>query len=259
MKVLKYSIKDLLRSRWLFIYTGFFLLVTWSLLHFTHDTSRSIISLLNIVLLLVPLICLVFGTLHLFNSREFTELLLALPVSRNRVFMGQYLGLVGSLSVSYLIGVGVPFALFAAGGSDDSGILFTMLLSGLGLTWVFTSLAALIAVAWENRVKGFGVAILIWLVLAIIYDGLLMMALLQFSDYPLEKPAIFATIANPIDLARVLVILKMDESAMMGYTGAVFSKYFGSTQGMALSAGALALWVGVPLLVYMRKGRRKDY
>lgn len=32
---------------------------------------------------------------------------------------------------------------------------------------------------------------------------------------------------NPIDLGRILVLLKMDVAALLGYTGAVFRQFLG--------------------------------
>jgi Cu-processing system permease protein len=86
-----------------------------------------------------------------------------------------------------------------------------------------------------------------------------MLGLMAFADYPLERPALAAMIANPIDLARVLILMRLDVSALMGYTGAVFEKFFGSAGGTALASLALVLWTGVPLLLGARRFQRKDF
>ena len=65
--------------------------------------------------------------------------------------------------------------------------------------------------------------------------------------------------ANPIDLARVLILLRLDVSALMGYTGAVFERFFGSTGGALLASLALVMWTGVPLLLGARRFQRKDF
>jgi hypothetical protein len=36
---------------------------------------------------------------------------------------------------------------------------------------------------------------------------------------------------NPIDLGRILFLMKFDIAALMGYTGAVFQRFFGSGLG----------------------------
>ena len=111
----------------------------------------------------------------------------------------------------------------------------------------------------ENPIKGFGIAILVWLFLAVIYDGLFLLSLIIFQDYPIEKLALVLTIFNPIDLSRILVILKMDISALLGYNGAVFNKFFGTQAGMLLSLLMLALWTVIPALGFLYFAREKDF
>ena len=84
------------------------------------------------------------------------------------------------------------------------------------------------------------------------------MLLFLFSDYPLEKPMIALSMLNPVDLSRILILLKLDISALMGYTGAVFSDFFGSARGMLFSGLVLFVWAIVPVWLSMKKFQRKD-
>jgi Cu-processing system permease protein len=63
---------------------------------------------------------------------------------------------------------------------------------------------------------------------------------------------------NPIDLARVIVLLQMDISALMGVTGAVLRESLGSVPGAICAFAALALWMVLPLALAVRIFRRKD-
>ena len=92
IKILKYSFFDLIRSRWSFIYFLFYLMSAGVLLFLSGDISKALISLLNIIIILSPLIGTLFGIMYFYNSREFAELLLAQPVKRTSIFFGQYLG-----------------------------------------------------------------------------------------------------------------------------------------------------------------------
>lgn len=258
-KILKYSFKDVFRSKWLLIYFGFFFVVTWFLLYFTNDPSKGLVSLLNIILMLIPLMVVVFSTIYVYSTREFTELLLAQPVRRRTIFAGQYLGLSLSMAMSFLLGTGIPFLFFGIQHTHESGSLINMLLMGIMLSFVFSALAFAITIYNENRIKGFGLAILVWLVMAILYDGLLMILMVNFSDYPLEQPAIILSLLNPIDLARINILLELDISALMGYTGAVFGKFFGAGLGLAISILTLLLWILVPFGIYLRKAVRRDF
>ena len=64
---------------------------------------------------------------------------------------------------------------------------------------------------------------------------------------------------NPIDLSRVLLMLKLDISALLGYTGAVFNKFFGSSVGFALSLSALFIWTVIPVYFINRISMKKDF
>ena len=258
-KIVRYELRDVLRSRALIVYALFFFGLTDVLLRFGGDGARAALSLMNVVLLLIPLVAIVFGTIYLYNAREFTELLLAQPVHRRQLFAGQYLGLALPLSAAFVAGLGSALALHAGDGVDHLATLVVVAASGILLTLIFTAFATLIVARVDDKVKGIGIAIGLWLAGTVLYDGLVMLGLMVFADYPLERPALAAMIANPIDLARVLILMRLDVSALMGYTGAVFEKFFGSAGGTALASLALVLWTGVPLLLGARRFQRKDF
>jgi Cu-processing system permease protein len=99
----------------------------------------------------------------------------------------------------------------------------------------------------------------VWLLLGLLYDGVVLFVVAVFSDYPIERPLLLITFANPIDLGRMLMLLQLDVAALMGYTGAVFQRFFAGTSGIALASAALAGWVLIPLALGARLFRRKDF
>ena len=259
LKILKYSFYDLMRSRWSYVYFLFYLLLGVVLLFLNNDLSKAVITLMNVIIILVPLIGTIFGVMYYYNSREFTELLLAQPVKRSSIFLGQYFGVATSLTMSLIIGLGVPFVFYGVFNSSAIWDFSLLLITGAFLTFIFTALAFVIALSNENRIKGFGYAILLWLFMAVIYDGIFLMSLLYFEDYPLDKLSLVATMLNPVDLSRVLILLKLDISALLGYTGAVFQKFFGTNFGVILSSIMLIVWVLVPTFFIWRIAKRKDF
>lgn len=214
---------------------------------------------MNVIIILVPLIGTIFGVMYYYNSREFTELLLAQPVKRSSIFLGQYFGVATSLSMSLVIGLGLPFVFYGIFNSNAIWDFTLLLVTGGFLTFIFTALAFVIALRNENKIKGFGYAILLWLFMAVIYDGIFLMSLLYFEDYPLDKFSLAAILFNPVDLSRVLILLKLDISALLGYTGAVFQKFFGTSFGLLLSSAMLVIWVVVPTFFIWRIAKRKDF
>src|SRR5262249_3352250 len=137
----------------------------------------------------------VFATIYIYNASEFIELLLAQPIRRTTLLASIFCGLCVSLLLSFFIGAGIPILVF-----DGSSTGVTMLLTGIALTAIFVSLALLASVATRDKAKGIGVAIMLWFYFTLIFDGLVLFFLFQFSDYPLEKPMIVLSSLNPIDL-----------------------------------------------------------
>jgi len=218
-----------------------------------ENSSRAMLSLLNIVLIVLPLVSLVFTTIHYYNSYEFIELMLSQPMSRTRILLSEFGGVCTSLLSALWIGVGIPVLLFAA---DATG--FALLITGTALTVVFCSIAFLASVKSKDKSRGIGFALLLWFYFALIYDGLVLLILFALSDYPMEKFTLLLSALNPIDLGRIFIMLKMDISALMGYTGALYKDFFGSGSGVLFTTGIMLLWAAIPLWLALRSFKRKD-
>jgi Cu-processing system permease protein len=252
-KIIKYVVYDIIRNRFVIGYTILLLLISLSFFGFETDPNKGLLSLLNIILIVVPLISIIFTTIHFYNSYEFLELLAAQPLSRKTIFFSQYLGVNISLCLSFLIGVGLPIYFF-----DGSYSGLTLTFCGLLLTMVFVSLAFLASTMTKDKAKGIGIALAIWFYFSIVYDGFVLTALLTFSDYPLEKATLFFTALNPSDLARILVLMKLDISALMGVTGAIFQQFFSSNIGFSIAILLLFLWITNPVMLAFRFFNKKD-
>jgi Cu-processing system permease protein len=258
-KVLRYELRDLRRSRWLLGYVLLLLALTDALLRFGGGGPRAVLSLMNVVLVFVPLVSVVFGTMYLYGARDFIELLLAQPVGRGSLFAGLYGGLAAPLAIGFLLGVGLPFLWSGQGDGSLAGPLAMLLATGVLLTLVFTALAFLVSLLFEDRAKGLGAAILVWLAATVLYDAVIVLVATAFTDYPLERPMLGLIVLNPVDLGRVLLLLQFDTAALMGYTGAVFERFFGTVLGVGVASGALALWCAGPLALARGRFRGKDF
>jgi Cu-processing system permease protein len=224
-----------------------------SLFRMEENNGKAMLSLLNILLLVVPLISMIFATIHYYNSYEFIELMLAQPMSRKKILLSEYFGVALSLITAFLIGVGVPIVVFSF---DTTGM--AMIFTGCLLTLVFTSIAFWASSKAKDKARGIGLALLLWFYFSLIYDGLILLILFSFSDYPLEKLTLVLSALNPIDLGRIFIMLKMDVSALMGYTGALYQGFFGSLTGMLFTTGIMLLWTVVPLYSALHTFKKKD-
>lgn len=258
-RVAKFQAQNVARSRWLLAYALFFLSVTEGLLRFGGGGPGAILSLANVMLYVVPLVTLVVGTVYFYNAREFTELLLAQPVSRRALFAGLYGGIAIPLALSLIAGAGVPMLLHARALIPSLAAIVALFVTGCALTLSFAGIALLIALKSDDRLRGMTVAIAVWMLGAIVYDGLVLAVVAAFGDYALERPMLALTLANPIDLARVALLLQLDYSALMGYTGAVFQQFLGGAVGTLVAGGALLTWIVVPAALALRAFRNKDF
>jgi Cu-processing system permease protein len=252
-KIIKYVITDILRNKIVLVYTLFLLAASMSVFSLEDNNSKGLLSLLNIILIVVPLVSIIFSTIYVYNSAEFIELLVSQPLKRRTIWLSLFTGLATSLCIAFFIGAGIPVLLYQA-----NMIGITMILIGILLSIIFVAIAMLATVKTRDKAKGIGAAIMLWLYFSLLFDGLVLFLLFQFADYPMEKPMIALSALNPIDLSRILILLQLDVSAMMGYTGAVFKDFFGTAIGLTFSFTILFLWIALPVWYATRKFNTKD-
>ncbi len=234
-------------------YTAFLFLISITIFNLEDNSAKGLLSLLNIILIIVPLVSLLFSAIYVYNSSEFLELLVSQPLKRKTIWLSLFTGLATSMALAFFIGAGIPILVYEATATG-----FMMLGTGLLLSVIFVALAMLAAVKARDKAKGIGLVILLWLYFSIIFDGLVLFILFQFADYPLEKMMVGVSALNPIDLSRILILLKMDVSALMGYTGAIFKNFFGTQLGLVISFCILFTWVIIPTWLSLRNFRHKD-
>jgi Cu-processing system permease protein len=244
---------DILRSKIMIIYTIVLLATSFTLFSLEDNANKGLLSLLNIILIIVPLFSLLFSTIYIYNSAEFIELLVSQPLQRKSIWQSFSIGLAISLSFAFIIGIGLPVLIFQF---NTIGLIFIIV--GTLLSIIFVAIALWAAVQIRDKAKGIGMAILLWMYFSLLFDGFVLFLLFQFADYPLEKPMILVSALNPIDLGRVLILLQLDISAMMGYTGAIFKDFFGTMQGLSIAFITLIVWIIIPLYFSTRKFIRKD-
>lgn len=257
-KIIRFELSNAFRSKWIIAYSLFFFLLSYLLLSFETDSAKSAISMMNIVLIVIPLVSIIFGTIFVYNCREYIEMILCQPIDRTSLFLGLYLGNSIPLASGFLAGTLAGFLLNGFSFSSTEGFII-LLAVGASLTFIFTAIAFYVAIKFSDKAKGLGFAIILWLILAVVYDGLILIFVYFFQEYPIDNTVLIISLLNPIDLGRILFILNFDVSALMGYTGALFNKFFGGSLGMILSVTTLLLWFFIPTLLGLRGFKKKDF
>lgn len=262
------ELMDAMRSRVIWLFAGIFALLALGLSYFglvgsgyaeVTGFARTTASLLNLVLILLPLIALFLGTSSMTSERGALELLLAQPVTRSEVMLGKFLGLGMTLVASTLVGFGAAGILIAlrAGGSDFGRYLLLLALSA-ALEIAFLSLAMLIAAVTSNRVRALGAAVALWFLTVLLYDLLVVGGAVLIGAKQLSAVLVMLLLLNPVDLVRVLGVLSLDSVMAFGATGASLMRMFGAIGAPVVLALALLAWMALPLWGALRLFRRAD-
>lgn len=252
-RIIKIILLDILKSKIILAYTLILAVLSWSSFALEDNSSKGILTILNVILFTVPLVSILFATIYLYNSSEFIELLLSQPIKRKKIWLSLFFGLSISMVLAFFVGAGIPLLINSP---DSVGLM--MIIIGCLISVVFVALAFLSAILTRDKAKGIGIAIMTWLFFALLFDGIVLFLLFQFSDYPIENAMVGVTAFSPIDLARIQILLHLDVSAMMGYTGAIFKDFFGTSIGLVVSFVLLCLWVIIPFFISLKKFRTKD-
>lgn len=261
--------RQALETRWLFAFTALFALLVLGLSYFGLAQGREVgfqgfarvtLSLMNLVLIIVPLTGLMLGVTSIAGGGESLALLLAQPVSRGEVLAGKFLGLGAALGVAQALGFGgggVVVALQGGTGQVPGFLVLTAL--SLVLGWITLAAAICIAAIWPDRLRAMSAALLLWLLMVIAYDLVVLGATALLSGVPLQSVLFPALVVNPVDLVRVLTTLAVGSGALFGPTSAVLMRMFGTVGGVTLGLAVLLVEGVVPLLVAARVFRRRDW
>ena len=257
-----------LETRWLFGFATLFAGVVLALSYFGLVASREVgfqslarvtLSLLNLVLILVPLTSLMLGTQSLTRSPESLALLLAQPVRRRDVLVGKYLGTLAAMSIAQLHGFGGGGLLVAmSSGSEQVWGYVALVGLSLGLAAASLALAFLVAARWPDRVRALSVALMVWIGQVVLYDLLVLGLSAVLRGLALQQILVPALLLNPVDLVRVLTTLAVGSGALFGPTSASLVRTFGGPIGVSVSLAALACWIAGPVMLAVRVFDRRD-
>ena len=182
--LLRKEINDSLKNRWFVLYaamfTGLALLLSWLSLSsggigYSGFASfgRTAASLINLVLLIVPLMALTVGAGSLAGERERGTLgyLLSQPVNRAEVLLGKYLGLAASLLGALALGFGLSGLVIASQGrANDAGAYALLAVFAFALALGMLSLGFLVGVLAPKSAVATSVALFLWLIFVFIGD-----------------------------------------------------------------------------------------
>lgn len=266
----RYELLLAVRSRWLQLFAAVFAGLSLAVAgagfilsggHGVQDFSRTAVSLVQIVLLLVPLAALVFGGLALTPERGAAELIYSQPVPRGAILIGRMLGVWLALGAAECIGFGAAGVVVQwQSGIDGIGRYGALVGITVAITGIFLGLAALIAaLSPGRRTRVLAAALVVWFVAVMLFDVAALGVASLLRSGSASRLLITATLLNPVDAARTGALLSIDGTAAFGAASLALLRFTGGITGAALLIiASLTVWLCAPPWLAARALNRSD-
>ena len=230
--------------------------------HGVQDFARTSASLVQLVLLLVPLSSLLIGVLSLAPERGAAELLFSQPVSRATILLGQSAGLWAALTAAQAIGFGAAGAVVFSHRGDEGLDGFVLLFAGSSvLTAVFLGIAAFLAAgsAGRRRMRALALALVVWFVAVVLFDVAALGLASLLRSGTASRVLIVSVLVNPVGALRTGALLALEGTTAFGTASLAFLRFTkGPAGAAALLSASLLLWTVVPFALAARRLSKAD-
>jgi len=227
-----------------------------------QDFARTAASLVQLVLLLVPLTSLLIGVLSLAPDRGAAELLFSQPVSRRTILLGKLLGLFEALCAAQALGFGAAgLVIFSQSGGEGLGGFALLFAGSVVLTAIFLGLAALLAApaVGRRRTRALALALVVWFVAVVLFDVAALGLASLLPSGPASRVLILAVLINPVDAIRTATLLGIEGAAAFGAASLAFLRFTRGTLGAGLMLGlSVLVWTLAPVALAIRRLTRAD-
>lgn len=265
--LIRKELRDAVRNRWFVSYAVGFAVMALGVSYLAQvgtgysgfaGFGPTAASMVNLVLLLVPLMALTLGasSLPLERDRGMLAYLMAQPVNRVEVILAKYLGLSAALLGALALGFGVA-GLLIARQADPQHLGLFLRLVGFSAMLALAMLAVGLMISAFVRSPGAatGTALLAWLVFLLLGDLGLMGSAVVFR---LQSEQLFlVAVVNPAECFRLAIIGGFDASLDVLGPAGVYAAYTFGPRLPVLLVGILAAWIVVPLLIAMFRFSRR--
>jgi Cu-processing system permease protein len=230
--------------------------------HGVQDFARTAVSLVQIVILLVPVTALLIGVVALAPDRGAAEMLYSQPVPRRTILLGRLAGLFAALAAAQAVGLGAAGLVVSwHSGGEGLGSFGLLLACSFALTAVFLGLAAWLAVGATagRRSRAIAQALVVWFAAAVLYDVAALGLASLLRSGTASRLLVVAVIVNPVDAIRTAALLGVEGAAAFGAASLAFFRITGGgTAAAALLATSVAAWIVVPAALAVRRLERAD-
>ncbi|MFN8626818.1 MAG: ABC transporter permease subunit [Candidatus Binatia bacterium] len=260
-----------LRSRWTHIFAAVFGVLSFSVAgagyvlsggHGVQDFARTAASLVQLVLLLVPLTALMIGVLSLNPERGAAELTFSQPVARGTILLGKLLGLFQALAAAQAVGFGAAGAVvYGQSGAQGLGGFLLLVAASLVTTAIFLGLAALLAAGTvgRRRTRALAIALVVWFVAVVLFDLAALGLASLLPSGTASRVLMVSAIVNPVGAVRTATLLGIEGTGAFGAASLALFRFTKGTWGASLVLGlSILLWLSVPLALAVQRLRKAD-
>ncbi|HKW01748.1 MAG TPA: ABC transporter permease subunit [Vicinamibacterales bacterium] len=227
-----------------------------------QDFARTAASLVQVVLLLVPLAALLLGVMALTPDPGAAELLYSQPVARRTILAGKLMGLFVALTAAQAVGFGAAgLVIFARTGRDGLSTFLVVIAGATALTAVFLALAAALVAGDTStrRSRGLALALVCWLVVVVLFDVAALGVTSLLPSGVASRVLMTAAILNPVDAVRTGALLSAEGTTAFGGASLAFLRFAGGMRGALLwPVASLIAWTVVFCAIAARRVTRAD-
>ena len=266
------ELRDSLRNRWFLLYTAAFISLTLALSALALSGSdiagfagfgRTATSLVNLVMLIVPLMALTTGAQSLAGEQERGSLvyLLAQPVNRAEVLLGKYLGLALALLAALTLGFGSSGLVIALSGGDtaEPGVYLQLVLLAFLLALVMLSVGFLISAFSRKASVAVGVSLFLWLVFVFFGDLGLMGAAVALKARLAIGELFALSLINPLQVFKMAAVLDIHTTLDILGPAGIYAVQTYRDSLMVFLVAILSAWaILTALLAYVRFSTKGD-
>jgi Cu-processing system permease protein len=259
------------RSRWTQIFAIVFAILALAVAgsgyvlsggHGVQDFARTAVSLVQLVMLLVPLTALLIGVMALAPERGAAELLFSQPVARSTILLGKLMGLFQALAAAQAVGFGAAgLVIFSQSGEEGLGGFLLLVAGSLLLTAVFLALAALLSAGalGRRRPRALALALVVWFAAVVLVDVAALGVASLLPSGAASRVLIVSVLANPVGAIRTGALLAIEGTAAFGAASLAFLRFTKGPVGAGLLVAlSVVAWVAIPTLAAIYRLRRAD-
>ena len=262
------ELRDAKNNKWMIVYTIVFGILSFvfawidlseSKIYGSPGFGRTAATLINIIILIIPLMGLTLGSLLISSEQENGNFfyIIAQPITRVEYLLGKYLGISLSLLLSLLIGFGISGILisFQVGSSQITNYIYMIVLSSC-LALTSTSIGLLISVITKKSITALGLALFTWL-LFVFFTDLGIMGTSIILKLNVNQLFIISLI-NPLQVFKILSILVLNNNLEILGPGGIYAMRTYKEFLIYILFTITALFIFIPLIIscYILKNKR---